>query len=88
MKRLSKKEANEFVTKGFLHEQEFVTKYFLQETLEANDYVTKSFLREQKFVTEDFLNKKFEEHHRQMMSLFEDMHHKLSAICVTHPTVH
>ncbi len=44
MRKLSKKEENEVVTKGFL-----------KATLENGDYVSRKFLKDQNYVTKDFL---------------------------------
>ncbi len=45
-KKLSKKERNEAVTKGFIEDQGFVTKGYLEDVLNEKDYVTKSYMHE------------------------------------------
>jgi hypothetical protein len=62
--KMSKKEQNEPVTKGFLQDYNeylerkgYVTESSLEIILENKDYVTKDFLKKQDYVTKDFLKK-------------------------------
>lgn len=60
MKKLSKKERGEVVTKGYLEDQEYVTNSYLK----AQDYVTKSYLNE-------VLDKRFEEFRKEINKDFK-----------------
>jgi len=58
-KKLSQKERNEVVTKGFLIDNNFVTESRLEEILDSKNYVTKDWAQEmfetfQKIIREDF----------------------------------
>ncbi len=86
-KKLSQKERNESVTKGFLEDykdflerKKYVTESSLKKTLENKDYVTKDFLKKQDYVTKDWATEMYqkitEEFARHTNALVEMIRHE------------
>ena len=80
-KKLSQKERNESVTKGYLEDQDYVTKEYFHDTLEATldkkDYATKDYVG----ASFEAMDLKFqgymEDSRRHMTMLMEDNRHQI-----------
>lgn len=87
MRKLSQKEQEEVVTKGFLVEylektleeklesKNYVTKDYLEEVLESKNYITKDYLDSKNYITKDYfeegLNKQSADFRQHLESLME-----------------
>ena len=91
MRKLNEKEEKEVVTKGFLIENEYVTKTSLEEILDSKNYVTKDYLEEvlekKNYVTKDYLDivikKQTEDYHQYLDGLMEHHMNNLQSIFET-----
>ncbi len=73
MKKLSQKERNQTVTKGFLEDQNFVTKDYLKEYIDSKDFVTKEWSLE---MFESFEKRMMEELKNHTNSLMDFARHE------------